>query len=245
MLADGDGEADIHLTADGDQGVGIAAAVGPHRELPPGPAVAHPSHRLAQEVGGAPSGVGPALAQPGHQHVAGTGGHGQQRVIAPLAGVAVLARPFLDQTVGLAEGGVQVDGQRIIARTRPSGPGPSQQLPAHPVQLAHVAPPEAPQEGSQRGWRLHGTPQHPIGSPSAQRVGVVDAVATGQSGGHQGHDLSARVGSAWRVAQVEMPVNQFGKAQVQNQRGRQDQPGIVDQAAVVEGDVDAVGVVIW
>ena len=36
--------------------------------------------------------------------------------------------------------------------------------------------------------------------------------------------------------------NQFGKAQVQGQRGRQDQPGIVDQAAVVEGDVDAIGV---
>ena len=45
--ADGDGEADIHLTADGDNGVGIEAAVGPHRELPPGASVAHPSHRLA------------------------------------------------------------------------------------------------------------------------------------------------------------------------------------------------------
>ena len=51
------------------------------RELPLGPSMAHPSHRLPQEVGGAPSGVGAALAQPGHQHVAGSGGHGQQRVI--------------------------------------------------------------------------------------------------------------------------------------------------------------------
>ena len=32
VLADGDGEADIHLAADGDDGVGIEAAVGPHRE---------------------------------------------------------------------------------------------------------------------------------------------------------------------------------------------------------------------
>ena len=92
MLADGDGVAHIHLAADGDDGVGVEAAVSPHRELPPGPAVAHPSHRLAQEVGGAPNSVGAALAQPSHQHVAGTGGHGQQRVIAPLAGVAVVAR---------------------------------------------------------------------------------------------------------------------------------------------------------
>ena len=95
MLADGDGVADIHLSADGDNGVDIEAAVGPHRELPPGASVAYPTHRLAQEVGGAPSGVGPALAQPSHQHVAGTGGHGQQRVIAALAGVAVVAGPSL------------------------------------------------------------------------------------------------------------------------------------------------------
>ena len=42
VLADGDGEADIHLAADRDQGVGIEAAVGPHRELSTGPSVAHP-----------------------------------------------------------------------------------------------------------------------------------------------------------------------------------------------------------
>ena len=71
VLADGDGVADIHCAADRDQGVGIEAAVGAHRELSPGPAVAHPPHRLTQEVGGAPNGVGAALAQPGHQHVAG------------------------------------------------------------------------------------------------------------------------------------------------------------------------------
>ena len=124
----------------------VEAAVGPQGEWSGGSGVAHSAHRLAQEVGGAPSRVGPALAQPGQQHLSGARGHGQQRVIAPLAGVAVMARALLAQPVGLTEGGVQVDGQRIIARTRPSGPGPSQQLPAHPVQLAHVAPPEAPQE---------------------------------------------------------------------------------------------------
>ena len=53
------------------------------------------------------------------------------------------------------------------------------------------------------------------------------------------------MGSARRVAQVQVPVNQFGQTEMLGQRGRQDQPGIVDQAAVVEGDVDAVGVVIW
>ena len=66
MLADGDGEADIHLAADGYHAMSIEAAVGPHSELPPGPSVAHSPHRLTQEVSGAAGGVGPALAQPGH-----------------------------------------------------------------------------------------------------------------------------------------------------------------------------------
>ena len=99
VLADGDGEADIHPAADGDHAMSVEAAVGPHRELPPGPTVAHPPHRLPQEVGGAAGGVGASLAQPGHEHISGAGGDGQQRVIAPLAGVAVVSCPFLGQSV--------------------------------------------------------------------------------------------------------------------------------------------------
>ena len=95
VLADGDGEADTHLAADGDESVGVEAAVGAHRELAAGPTVAHPPHRFTQEVGSAASGVGTALAQPGHQHVAGSGGDGQQWVIAPRAGVVVVSRPLL------------------------------------------------------------------------------------------------------------------------------------------------------
>ena len=77
----------------------IEAAVGPHRGLAPGSAVAHPPHRFTQEVGSAAGGVGPALAQAGHQHVAGAGGDGQQRVIAPRTGVAVVAGALLGQSV--------------------------------------------------------------------------------------------------------------------------------------------------
>ena len=140
MLAHGDGVADLHLAAVGDDGVVVEAAVGTHGEWPGGSGVAHPAHRLPQEVGGAPRRIGSTLPQSGHQHVPGVSGHGQERVIAPLAGVAVMARALLGQAVGLADGGVQVDGQRIIARSRASGPGPGQHLPARPVQLAHVAP---------------------------------------------------------------------------------------------------------
>ena len=94
-LPDGDGVADIHFAADGYHGVGVAATVGPHREWSFGPSVAHPPYRLTQEMSGAPSGVGATLAQPSQQHVAGATGHGQQRVIAPLAGVAMVSAPSL------------------------------------------------------------------------------------------------------------------------------------------------------
>ena len=99
MLSDGDGEADIQLAADGYHAMSVEPAVGPHRELSPGSTVAHPPHRLTQEVGGAPGGVGAALAEPGHQHLAGSGGHGQQRVIASLASVAMVSSPLLGQPV--------------------------------------------------------------------------------------------------------------------------------------------------
>ena len=82
-----------------DHALGIEAAVGPHRELSRGSGVAHPAHRLPQEVVSAPAGIGAALAQPGEQHVAGAGGDGQQRVIAPLAGVAVVAGALLGPAV--------------------------------------------------------------------------------------------------------------------------------------------------
>ena len=53
----------------------------------------------------------------------------------PAAGGSPVGQP-----VALADGGVKVDGQRIIARSGASRPGPSQQLPAHPLQLPDVAP---------------------------------------------------------------------------------------------------------
>ena len=109
--ADGFGEADIHPAADGDHGVGIEAAVGPHRELAPGSAAAHPPHRFTQEVGSAAGGDGPALAQAGQQHVAGAGGDGRQRVTAPRTGVAVVAGALWGQSAGLADRRIEVDGE--------------------------------------------------------------------------------------------------------------------------------------
>ena len=245
LLADGDGEADIHPAAGGDDGVGVEAAVGPHRELSPGPGVAHPPHRLPQEVGGAPSGVGPALAQPGHQHVAGSGGNGQQRVIAPLAGVAVVARPLLGQTVCLADRRIQVDGEWPVAGSGPSRPGPGQQLAADPIQLADVAPPEAAQEGPQGGWRLDYAADGASRPAGAQHVGVVNAVAASQRGCHQGQHLVSRIRTTRRISQVNMVVHQLAQSQVVGQGDRQQQSGIGYQAVIIKGNVDAIGAFRW
>ena len=46
------------------------------------------------------------------------------------------------------------------------------------------------------------------------------------------------------LTQVQVMVNQFTQTQVLGQRDRKEQPSIGHQAAVVEGDLDAVGVVI-
>ena len=86
------------------------------------------------------------LAKEGARHHGYTG---QQRVIAPLASVAMMTGALLAQAVGFADGGVQVDGQGQVPGTSPSGPGPGQQFAAHPVQLADVAPAKAAQEGAQ------------------------------------------------------------------------------------------------
>ena len=165
-------------------------------------------------------------------------------MIAPLAGVAVVAGTLLGQPVGFADGGVQVDGQGRVAGSGSSRPGPGQQLPAHPIQLADMSPSETAQERPQGRWRLDRAAQGAGCSAGAQHVGVVNAVSSGQSRSHQRHHLVAGVGSAWGATQVQVPVNQLRQAQMPAQRGWQDQPSIGHQAVVVKGDLDAVGVVI-
>ena len=166
-------------------------------------------------------------------------------MIAPLAGVAVMAGTLLAQAVGLADGGVQVNGQGPVAGSGPSGPGPGQQLPADPGQLPDVAPPEAAQEAAQGGRGLDHTPQDPGGTATAQRISIVDAVASGQGGGHQGHQLVADVGPARGMAQVEQLVHQFTRTQAEGQGGGQQQPGIGYQTVIIKGDMDAIGGLKW
>ena len=152
---------------------------------------------------------------------------------------------LLAQTVGLADGGIEINGQRSVAWSGPSGPGPGQQLPAHPVQLPDMTPAEAAQEGAQSGRCLDHAADGGGRPAGTQRISVVDAVATGQSGGHQRHQFVAGVGPAREISQVNVKVHQFAQTQAQGQGGRQDQPGVGHQAVIIEGDTDAVWMVAW
>ena len=53
------------------------------------------------------------------------------------------------------------------------------------------------------------------------------------------------VGPARRITQVQALLYQLGKTEVQGQGGWEEQAGIVHQAVIVEGDLDAVEVVAW
>ena len=88
----------------------------------------------------------------------------------------------------------------------------------------------------------------PAVPPARNAIGVVDAVAAvaaRQRRGDQGHHLVSRVRPPRRIPQVEVMVNQLTQAEIQGQGGRKEQPGIVDQAVVVEGNLDAVEVLKW
>ena len=106
-----------------------------------------------------------------------------------------------------------------------------------------MAPPEAAQEGVQEEGSLSREAEHAGGPAGAQHIGVVDAITAGQGGGHQGHHLVAGVRPARRAAEVEVLPEELGQAKAQGEGGGKDQPCIGHQAVVVEGELDAVGVV--
>jgi len=233
-------EADLHRPADRDDGVGIEAAVGPDGQLSARPGSADPADRLGQEVGGPPGGVGPALAQAGHEDVAGPGGDRQQWVIAAHARVPVMERALLGQAVRLADRRVEIDRERLGSGSRSGRPGPREDLPADPVELADVTPAEAPQERAQGRGRLDRETQDPLGAVGPQRVRIVDAVATREGRHDERQELVARIRPAGRRAEVEVLVHQLAQAEMVSQRGRQEEPRIGHQAVIVEGHIEAV-----
>lgn len=147
-------------------------------------------------------------------------------MVAADTGVAVVPGPFLLEPAGLADGGVQIDGQGDRSRS----PAPAAQALLSSsrltrVELAHVAPAEAAQERARGGRRLDPEAEHPLGATGPQRIGIIDAVAARERRHHQRQELVADVGPAHCRPQVEVLIDQLPEAQMLCQGGWQQEPG--------------------
>jgi len=161
-------------------------------------------------------------------------------VIAADVGVAVVAGTLLLEPVRLADRRVEIDRQRLAARTRPCRPAPGEQLATDPIELADVAPAEAAQERAEGRRRLDREAEDPIGGAGPQGVRVVDAVAAGEHRHDEGQELVAGVRRAGLGAEPDVLVDQLLEPEVLGQRGRQQEPSVGHQPVVVEGHLEPV-----
>jgi len=98
-----------------------------------------------------------------------------------------------------------------------------------------MAPTEGAQEGTDRRGCRHPVAEHGGGGTRAQGVDVVDAVAAGQGAHDQRQRLVGDVRASGCTTEIDVALEQLGQTQPAGQGGRQQQPGIGDQARVVEG----------
>ncbi|GAC1669534.1 MAG: hypothetical protein NVS9B8_12400 [Candidatus Limnocylindrales bacterium] len=220
--------------------MGIEARVGPDRELPGRPGMADPADRLAQEVPGTPRRVCPALAQAGHQDDTGSGRDREERVIAADMGVPVVAGALLLEAVRLADRRVEIDRERIGDRTGTGRPGPGEELPTDPVELADVTPAKAAQERAQGRGRLDGEAEDPLRPAGPQGIRVVDAIAARERRHDERQELLADVRPTGFGAQVQMLVDEPLEAEVLGEGGRQEEPSIGHELRPVKHRRDAV-----
>ena len=132
-------------------------------------------------------------------------------------------RPALfGQTVGLVDGGVDVDGERLLTRAGTGRPGPTQQFARHHVELTGMAPGEAAQETSRASTAPAPRGRARLGVAPARRASASSiAVTAGQRRMDQGHGLVSHVGPARCIPEVHMLVEQLQQTEVLGQRGRQ------------------------
>ena len=71
------------------------------------------------------------------------------------------------------------------------------------------------------------------------------APAKAGGGCHQGQHLVSRIRPPQRSSEVNVVVDEFTQTQVLGEGDRKEQPSIGHQAVVVEGDLNAVGMVKW
>jgi hypothetical protein len=162
------------------------------------------------------------------EQVAAAGHGGQQRVVAALAMPVDPGRALLLEPVGLAVGGVDIDGHRPWSRPGTRRPRAGQCESGDLVELPGRAPGERAQERAQGGRRGNTVAQHLLGRAGAQGVGVTDPLTAGQSGVEQGHGLVAGVGRAGRVAEVDVGGEQLTQPESLGQAGGKDQASVGD-----------------
>ena len=124
--------------------------------------------------------------------------------------------------------------------SRAGCPGAAEELSAHSVELADVAPAEAAQERAQGGGGLHGEAQDAARATGPERIRVVDAVAAGERRQDEAQELVAWVRPTRHQPEVEVLVDEGLQAEVVGQGGRQEEARVGHQAVVVEGRVKPV-----
>ena len=146
----------------------------------------------------------------------------------------MVACALLGQSVGLADGGIEVDGERRVAGA--GSPRSSWRTWPHRklrrkvprVDGALTVPP-----------RVQAVP--PVRNTSASSMQSPPAMAEAT----RVTKLVSGVGPPRRAAQVKVMVNEFPQAQMPGEGGRKEQTGIGHQAVIVKDDTDTVGVVAW
>ena len=227
--------------------MGVEAAVGPHGQWSGGAGVPHSVDGLAQEVGGAagpPEADWPSLSRPCRQHVAGPSSDGEERMIAPLAGVSVLARARLAQTVGLVRLR-RMESRSMVNGSLP-GPAPGPQARASACRLTRSNCRAWPRRKLRRNVpSVDGafTVQPSTRSvPPARSTSASSMSATGgppaSADAHQRQQLVARIRPTGCISQVDMALHQLAQSQVVGQGDGQKQPRAGYQALIIKGNAD-------
>ena len=153
-------------------------------------------------------------------------------LMSPMAAGAVIAPSI--EAVGLADRRVEIDRQGIGARPCAGRPGPGEEFPADPVELADVAPAEAAQERAEGRGGLDREAQDPARAAGTKGPRVINAVAARERRNDECEQHVARVRRAGLGAEIEVLLDECLQAEVVGQRGRREQARIGHQPVVVE-----------
>ena len=95
-------------------------------------------------------------------------------MVSPHVRVGEAAAAGLLETVGLTDGGIEIDGERSFVVTGPRLPGPGQGFPAYDVELQGMSEAKRAQEGAKRGGSPQLLAEHGGGAARAEQSGVID-----------------------------------------------------------------------